>query len=417
MSPVATRRGGRAAKRLAVPLAFALGIGMGVMFTIAPASASDVDATYQKLRVFSQVLSYVQSNYVDEVTSDELIYDAVSGMLRDLDPHTTFMRPAEYQKLREDTAGEFGGLGIRLLETDRGIFIDGVDPEGAAGRAGVKTNDRIVAIDGEKIRGLAIGEVAERLRGVPGTKVAVTIARVGWSAPRDVPLIRRHVRVNSVEHQLLADGVGYVRIYSFQERTDQELAEALSDLRRTARRSGARQLGGLVLDLRDNPGGLLEQGVAVADRFLSEGDIVRTEGRNPRHVERQVAHKRGTEGAYPMVVVVNGGTASASEIVAGALQDHKRARVIGTQSYGKGSVQTLFGLEDGSGLKLTIARYFTPNGRSINKVGVGPDIPVMSGPEDRIAGPDVSAEERVRRDTQLIAAIDVVRTGSLGAAR
>ena len=322
------------------------------------------------------------------------------------------MRPAEYQKLREDTSGEFGGLGIRLLETDRGIFIDAVDGEGAAGRAGLKTNDRIVAIDGEPIRGLGIDEVAKRLRGVPGTKVSVTIARVGWSAPRDVPLIRRHVRVHSVEHQLLAGAVGYVRIYSFQERTDHELAEALSDLRRVARRDGARQLTGLVLDLRDNPGGLLEEGVSVADRFLSKGDIVRTEGRNPRHVERQVAHARGTEGAYPMVVLVNGGSASASEIVAGALQDHKRAEVIGTQSYGKGSVQTLFGLEDGSGLKLTIARYFTPLGRSINKVGVAPDLPVMSGPEDRIAGPDVSSEERVRRDTQLIAAIDLLRNGA-----
>jgi carboxyl-terminal processing protease len=392
-----------------VPLAFALGVGTGALLVIGPAAATDVDGTYQKLRVFSQVLSYVQSNYVDHVTEDELIYDAVGGMLRDLDPHTTFMRPAEYQKLREDTAGEFGGLGIRMQQTDVGIFIDGVDPDGAAGRAGLKSNDRIVGVDGEDIKGLPIDEVAKRLRGVPGTKVVVTIARAGWGSPRDIPLIRRHVRVDSVEHQLLAGGVGYVRIYSFQERTDQELAEALSDLRRAARGQGAQKLTGLVLDLRDNPGGLLEEGVKVADRFLDDGDIVRTEGRNPRHVERQVAHERGTEGRYPMMVLVNGGTASASEIVAGALQDHDRATVIGTQSFGKGSVQTLFGLEDGSGLKLTIARYFTPKGRSINKVGIAPDVPVASGPEDRVAGADVSPEERVRRDTQLIAAIDLMR--------
>lgn len=399
----------RTYKRAAVPLAFALGTGFGLVLSVGPAAATDIDGTYQKLRVFSQVLSYVQGNYVDDVAEDELIYDAVGGMLRDLDPHTTFMRPAEYQKLREDTAGEFGGLGIRMVQTDVGIFIDGVDPDGAAGRAGVRKNDRIVAVDGEDIKGLAIDEVAKRLRGVPGTKVVVTIARTLWSSPRDVPLIRRHVRVDSVEAQLLPDGVGYARIYTFAERTDQELAEALSAMRKQARAAGSKGLTGLVLDLRDNPGGLLEEGVKVADRFLQTGDIVRTEGRNPRHIERQVAHERGTEASYPIIVLVNGGTASASEIVAGALQDHDRATVIGTQSFGKGSVQTLFGLDDGSGLKLTIARYYTPNGRSIDKVGVSPDVPVASGPEDRIAGADVSAEERVRRDAQLISAIDILK--------
>jgi carboxyl-terminal processing protease len=405
MPRLATRNGS-----LAIALAFVLGVGTGVALSSGDAWATDVDGTYRKLRVFSQVLSYVQANYVDDVGEEELIYDSISGMLRDLDPHTTFMRPAEFQKLREDTAGEFGGLGIRLVQTDVGVLVEAVDPEGSAGRAGLQPGDRIVAIDGDVASDMEVDEVAKRLRGVPGTKVIVTIARAGWASARDVPLIRRHVRVDSIDHGLLEGGVGYVRIYSFQERTDHELAEALSELRKQARAGGGRQLGGLVLDMRDNPGGLLEEGVKVADRFLGKGDIVRTEGRNPRHVERQVAHDRGTEGDYPMVVLINGGTASASEIVAGALQDHGRARIVGARSFGKGSVQTLFGLEDGSGLKLTIARYFTPNGRSIQKVGIEPDMPVAPGPADAIAPAGAAPQERLRRDAQLKAAIAVLQS-------
>lgn len=395
---------------LPVVLAFAAGLGSGLVLALSPvAFATDIDATYKKLRVLSQVLAYVQENYVDEISEEELIYDSITGMLKDLDPHTTFMRPAEYQKLREDTAGEFGGLGVELLDDGAGIRVAGVHPDGAAERAGLRRWDRIVGIDGEDIAELTLEDIVKRLRGLPGTKVVLRVMRKGWDTPREIPLIRRHVRVVSVEHAVLKDNVGYVRISSFQERTDQELAQALADLRRQMTKAGHAELGGLILDLRDNPGGLLEEGVKVADRFLEEGVIVSTAGRNPRNVEKQMAHDRGTEAGYPLVVLVNGGTASASEIVAGALQDHKRAVVIGTRSFGKSSVQTLFGLDDGSGLKLTIARYFTPSGRSIQDTGIVPDLVMASeGGDEPLAPMEEGPEQRLASDNQLRGAFDVI---------
>lgn len=366
----------------------------------APALATNVDATYAKLRVFSQVLSYVQSNYVDNISEDELVYDAVSGMLKDLDPHTTFMRPAEYNKLKEDTAGEFGGLGIDVGEHPKGILIEGVREDGPAARAGLAVGDIILGIDGESIAKVPLPQSVPLLRGVPGTKVVLEVERQKWSKPRDIPLVRRHVRVKSVVGESLGNQIGYVAIRSFQERTDHDLGEVLARLRR-GERGGT--LKGLVLDLRDNPGGLLDEGVKVADRFLAEGTIVRTEGRNPRNAEVEVAHRRGTEPAYPIAILVNDGTASASEIVAGALQDHRRAKIVGTRSYGKGSVQTLFGLDDGSGLKLTVARYFTPSGRSIQEKGIVPDVVA-----DRSSEAPPVAETfgpKVARDPQLAFAV------------
>jgi carboxyl-terminal processing protease len=256
------------------------------------------------------------------------------------------------------------------------------------------------------------------LRGVPGTRVVLSIARQGWDKPRDVPLIRRQVRVPSVEHDELAPGVGYVRIRSFQERTDQELAAALADLKKRARARGRPSLDGLVLDLRDNPGGLLDEGVKVADRFIEKGVIVSTEGRNPRSAEKELAHPDGTEDPYPIAALVNQGTASASEIVAGAQQDHGRAVVVGTRSYGKGSVQTLFGLDDGSGLKLTIARYFTPSGRSIQDKGVQPDVAVEDGlPDgavDLVSALTARGSARLAADRQLKAAFDAVQAKPSG---
>ena len=393
---------------------FVAGVACGVVVGLALAAAGgvayagDVDGTYKKLRVFSQVLTYVQQNYVDELDGDELVYDAITGMLSGLDPHTTFMRPAEYEKLREDTAGEFGGLGIEVgpFKQSGGdvIQVEVVHADSPGAHAGLKPGDKVLAVDGESMRGQPLEASVKLMRGVPGTRVVLTIERKGWDRPRDIPLVRRQVRVPSVDGDDLGNNIAYVRIRAFQERTDQELAHALADARKRAREAGKDQLAGLVLDLRDNPGGLLDEGVRVADRFLDDGLIVTTQGRNPRNTEREVAKPEGTEPGYP-VVLVNDGTASASEIVAGALQDHKRAVIVGTRTFGKGSVQTLFGLDDGAGLKLTIARYFTPSGRSIQDVGIEPDVPVKAAAE---LPPGLRGADRIHQDPQVAAALDVI---------
>jgi carboxyl-terminal processing protease len=401
-------------KRPSRVLPFVAGVLCGLVLSAGAGVAvatSDVDGTYKKLRVFSQVLTYVQQNYVDELDGDELVYNAVSGMLSGLDPHTTFMRPAEYEKLREDTAGEFGGLGIEVGAAGDVIQVEVVHAESPGAHAGLKPGDKVLAVDGESMRGKPLEASVRLMRGVPGTRVVLTIERKGWERPRDIPLVRRQVRVPSVDGEDLGDGVAYVRIRAFQERTDQELAHALAEAKKRARAQGRDLPAGLVVDLRDNPGGLLDEGVRVADRFLADGLIVTTQGRNPRNTERETARPEGTEPDYPVVLLVNDGTASASEIVAGALQDHKRATVVGTRTFGKGSVQTLFGLDDGAGLKLTIARYFTPSGRSIQDVGIQPDVMVRAA-DDVPAG--LKGADRVKVDPQLAAAVDVILRGPQG---
>jgi carboxyl-terminal processing protease len=399
---------------------FTLGMVCGVLVACvvaipaARATSGDADAGYRKLRVFSQVLTYVQQSYVDDVDAESLIYDAINGMLAHLDPHTTFLRPGEYEKLREDTAGEFGGLGIDVGVDGEGetavVVVEDVHKDGPGAHAGLRTGDLVLGIDGESTRGAPLEHAVRLMRGIPGTRVVLTVSRASWSKPRDIPLVRRQVRVASVATEVFDAGdvvVGYASISSFQERTDHELGAALGDLRRQARERG-RAFGGLVLDLRDNPGGLLDEGVKVADRFLGSGVIVSTVGRSAKNTERSVAHVDGTEPDYPVVVLVNGNTASASEIVAGALQDHRRGVVIGERSFGKGSVQTLFGLDDGAGLKLTIARYFTPSGHSIQDKGVVPDVVVRAAvhvPLGLRGGPRVAA------DPQLAAALEHLRRG------
>jgi carboxyl-terminal processing protease len=340
---------------------------------VAPPGAATEAPTYKQLELFARVLSYVQNNYVEKVDDKQLIYGAIKGMLDTLDPHTVFMPPDVFKEMKIDTSGEFGGLGLDIAKKgDVLVVVTPVDDTPAA-RAGVRAGDEILAIDGESTRSMDVARAAAKMRGPAGKRVTLTLMRPGFVQPQDITILRDHVRIVSAEGMLYG-GIGYVKLKNFQERTDAYLKRELDRLRTL---NGGRELRGMVLDLRNNPGGLLDQAVAVSDRFLSgKLTIVTTRGRGAHNVTEEKSHNRDTEKPYPMVVLVNGGCASAAEIVAGALQDHNRALIVGMPTFGKGSVQTVIELEDGSGLKLTIARYFTPKGRSIQEFGIQPDVVV-----------------------------------------
>jgi carboxyl-terminal processing protease len=336
----------------------------------AAAPAKDPEGPYKKLDVFSHVLSLIENNYVENADETRLLYGAIEGMVRTLDPHSSFMDPKTYAALKEETEGEYGGVGLEVETRGDDVVVVAPLDDTPASRAGFQPGDKLLEIDGVVLSGWREGDAVRALMGPPGTKVTIKVQRASWPEPRSLSLVRDVIRVVSVESKLFDKKFGYVKIKSFQDRTDAYLKKALDVMRTEAHG----ELQGVVLDLRHNPGGLLDQGVKVADRFLESGVIVTTKGRGGKHVEVERAHHKDTEPHYPVVVLIDGGTASASEIVAGALQDHGRAVVIGTQSYGKGSVQTVIELEDGSGLKLTIARYYTPNGRSIQERGITPDV-------------------------------------------
>ena len=339
-------------------------------------AARDPAGPYKKLDVFSHVLSLIENNYVESIDETKLIYGAIDGMVRTLDPHSNFMDPRSYAALKQETDGEYGGVGLELGTRGDEIVVVSPLADSPAARAGFQPGDRVLEIDGTSTRGQREAEAARALNGPPGTRCLIKALREGWDAPRSFSLIRDVVRIVSVEERLFDGRFGYVKIKSFQDRTDFYLKKSLDALRGQI----GGELRGLVLDLRHNPGGLLDQAVKVADRFLTEGVIVTTKGRGGRHVEVERAHAKDTEPGYPLVVLVDGGTASASEIVAGALQDAGRGVLIGTQTFGKGSVQTVIELEDGSGIKLTIARYYTPSGRSIQEKGITPDLVVRAPP-------------------------------------
>jgi carboxyl-terminal processing protease len=346
----------------------------GTPAPVATPQAPTDATTYKQLELFARVLSYVQNNYVEKVDDKQLIYGAIKGMLDTLDPHTVFMPPDVFKEMKIDTSGEFGGLGLDIAKKgDVLVVVSPVDDTPAA-RAGVRAGDEILAIDGESTRSMDVARAAAKMRGPAGKRVTLTLMRPGFVQPQDITILRDHVRIVSAEGTLYGS-IGYVKLKNFQERTDAYLKRELDRLRTL---NGGHELRGLVLDLRNNPGGLLDQAVAVSDRFLpGKLTIVTTRGRGAHNVTEEKSHDRDTEKPYPMVVLVNGGCASAAEIVAGALQDHARALIIGTPTFGKGSVQTVIELEDGSGLKLTIARYFTPKGRSIQELGIQPDVVVL----------------------------------------
>jgi len=341
-------------------------------------AARDPAGPYRKLDVFSHVLSLIENNYVEPVDETRLLYGAVDGMVRTLDPHSSFMDPRSYASLKEETEGEYGGVGLELATRGEDVVVVAPIDDTPASRAGFQPGDRLIEIDGRAVHGWRETEAVRALTGSPGTKVTLKAHRAGWAEPRSFTLVRDVIRIVSVEEKLFDRKLAYVKVKSFQDRTDLYLRKALDSMRDQA----GGPFAGIVLDLRHNPGGLLDQAVKVADRFLDGGVIVTTKGRGGKHVEVEKAHPKGTEPKYPMVVLVDGGTASASEIVAGALQDSGRAVVIGTRTFGKGSVQTVIELEDGSGLKLTVARYYTPSGRSIQERGIEPDLWVKASAAD-----------------------------------
>jgi carboxyl-terminal processing protease len=352
---------------LLVALAFLA--GLSVDQALAAAKKHEV---YRPLDVFADVLAHVENSYVEEVDEKELVYGAVEGMVGRLDPHSVFLRPEVFKSLRDETTGEFDGLGIELTVKDDQLTVISPMADSPGERAGIQPGDRIVTIDGAPTRDMSLSEASRRMKGAVGSKVALEIMREGFASPQKLTLVRDRIRLQSVDWRILdaQRRYAYVRVKAFQERTDRSLRKALDD----ARAALKGELRGLVLDLRNDPGGLLDQAVRVADLWLTSGVIVTTEGRAKRNVEVEKAHEKDTEPGYPLIVLVNKGTASASEIVAGALQDHQRAVIMGTQTFGKGSVQTILELEDGAGLKLTVARYYTPKHRSIQERGITPDV-------------------------------------------
>ncbi|ACM21004.1 periplasmic carboxy-terminal processing protease [Geotalea daltonii FRC-32] len=341
--------------------------GIGIQRRCAAQGGND----YESIELFTDVLSIVKKSYVEDVDTKKLIYGAINGMLSSLDPHSSFMPPDTYKEMKIDTKGSFGGLGIEITIKDGILTVISPIEDTPAFKAGIKAGDQILKIDDKFTKDLTITDAVKRMRGPKGTKVTISIFREGLDKPKDFTLERDIIQVKSVKFKTLDDGYGYVRISQFQEKTDDDLEKAL----KTLREENGGNLRGLVLDLRNDPGGLLDQAVKVSEHFIDEGKlIVYTEGREKDSKMRFTSRKGGKEQNYPIVVLINSGSASASEIVAGALQDHKRAVVMGTQSFGKGSVQTIIPLSDNSGLRLTTARYFTPSGRSIQAKGITPDI-------------------------------------------
>ncbi len=332
-------------------------------------SAADNEAVYKGLKTFADVIQLIEKNYVDPVDPNKLIHDAIQGMVSGLDPHSALLDPEDFEDLQIDTQGEFTGIGVSISVRDGYITVVAPIEGTPAYKAGIKSGDIILKVDGKPIRG--IKDAVKMMRGPKGSTVKVTIARKGVSEPMEFSLVRDVIPIESVHWAMLKPGYGYVWVTNFQDRTTEDLQSAID-----AMNSGSAPLKGLVLDLRDDPGGLLPQAIHMADMFLSKGTILSIKGRLEQDTKVFKAHDEPTDYHFPVVVLINGGSASASEIVAGALQDNHRALIMGTTSFGKGSVQTVEPLGDGYGLKLTIARYYTPSGRSIQAKGIIPDIVV-----------------------------------------
>ncbi len=345
-------------------LGVTLSIGQGVF-----AEREQVTALpLEELRGFSDVFARIKNDYVEDVSDKDLLENAIRGMLTGLDPHSAYLDLEQFKDLQVGTTGEFGGLGIEVGMEDGFVKVIAPIDDTPAQRAGVRAGDLVIRLDDTPVKGMTLNDAVKIMRGKPGTDIVLTIVREGEEKPLKITITRDVIKVQSVKSRMLEDGFGYVRISQFQARTASNLVDAIDDLQKQS------HLRGLVLDLRNNPGGVLQGAVEVSDAFLTKGLIVYTEGRVPDSQLRYNANPDDVLEGAPLVVLVNQGSASASEIVAGALQDHKRAIIIGSQSFGKGSVQTIVPLSNGTAVKLTTARYFTPSGRSIQAEGIVPDI-------------------------------------------
>jgi carboxyl-terminal processing protease len=351
----------------------------------AKAAAAD---TYRQLNLFGDVFERVRADYVEVPDDSKLIESAINGMLAGLDPHSSYMDPKSFRDMQVQTRGEFGGLGIEVTMEDGLIKVVAPIDDTPAAKAGVRANDLITKLDDDQVQGLTLNQAVEKMRGPVNTKIKLTIIRKGVDKPIEITLMRDIIRVRSVRSQVEGDDVGYIRMTQFNEQTTDGLKKALADI---SAKISQDKLKGYILDLRNNPGGLLDQAISVSDAFLEKGEIVSTRGRNAEETQRFSARPGDLTHGKPLIVLVNGGSASASEIVAGALQDHRRATVVGTRSFGKGSVQTIIPLGSGNGaLRLTTARYYTPSGRSIQAKGITPDIQVLQ---------DVPEEIKAKTDT------------------
>lgn len=350
-----------------------LGVGLFIIFGTSWLTWQSfaADDRYLNLQIFAKVLNIVQQYYVEPVDSQKLIYGGIKGMLRELDPHTNFLSPEIYKEFESETSGEFGGIGIEISIEDGILTIISPIEDTPAWKAGIQPNDRIVEIDGVSTKGMSLAEAAQKMKGKNGEKIKLGIMRDGFEEPKPFVIKRDVVKLHSVKYVDLDDGYGYIRLTSFIENSAREMKEKLQELK-----NKHKNIKGIILDLRRNPGGLLDQAVQISNLFMERGVIVSTIGRDKNKKEIIQAKSPGAFSGFPVIVLINESSASASEIVAGALKDNKRALIMGKRSFGKGSVQSVVKMGDGSGLKLTVARYYTPNGISIQAEGITPDIEV-----------------------------------------
>jgi carboxyl-terminal processing protease len=377
-------------------------------------AASDNTASgnniYQDLKLFTEVLTLIEKHYVTEVDSKKLIYGALSGMTKSLDPYSEFEEPDLYKEVKIETTGEFSGLGIRIAVKDGYLTVITPMPGSPALKAGVLPGDKIIKIEGKDTKDITLLEAVKKLRGPKGTTVALTVAREGEKAPIEYKIVRDNIKMESVSYKMLESNIGYVRITEFTEKTGEDLEKALKELEK-------QKIESLVLDLRYNPGGLLGQAVDVSKKFIGgKKVIVSIEGRDKSVNAKFYADETTSHPAFPLVVLVNEGSASASEIVSGAIQDYKRGVLLGSKTFGKGSVQTIIPLSDGSGLRLTTAKYFTPSGRSIHEKGIIPDIVVDIPKESKeqmmklLEDIPLKDDEKAIKDIQLERAVDILKS-------